>query len=80
PRHLVERPKMGFEIPLEAWLRGPLRPWAEALLAPARLRREGYLHPEIIARRWQEHLSGRRDWRFFLWSVLSFQQWLESRD
>jgi asparagine synthase (glutamine-hydrolysing) len=78
PRPLIERPKMGFEVPIGDWLRGPLRPWAEALLEPARLRREGYLRAEVVGRRWREHLGRRRDWRFFLWSVLSFQQWREN--
>jgi asparagine synthase (glutamine-hydrolysing) len=77
PRRLIERPKAGFEIPLGSWLRGPLRGWSEALLAPERLRDEGFFRAEIVERRWREHLSGVRDWRFFLWSVLMFQLWRE---
>jgi asparagine synthase (glutamine-hydrolysing) len=77
PRHLIERPKMGFGVPLESWLRGPLRDWAQALLEPRRLRQEGYLAADIISQRWQEHLSGRRAWHYYLWDVLMFQLWLE---
>ena len=77
PRNFIERPKMGFSIPLHDWLRGPLRPWAEALLNEARLRKEGYFHPEPIRQKWAEHLSGQRNWAPQLWSVLMFQAWLE---
>ena len=76
PRDLVERPKMGFAVPLGAWLRGPLRDWAEALLDERRLKAEGYLHPGPIRQRWHEHLGGRRNRADELWSVLMFQAWL----
>lgn len=78
PRHLIDRPKMGFAIPLGDWLRGPLRPWAEDLLAEDRLRREGFLRSEPIRRKWEEHLSGRFDWQYLLWDVLVFQTWLDA--
>ena len=78
PRELSERPKMGFGVPIDVWLRGPLRDWAEALLDPTRLRKEGYLRPARIRQRWQQHLSGRHDWQYQLWSVLMFQAWLEA--
>jgi asparagine synthase (glutamine-hydrolysing) len=77
PEALFERPKQGFGVPLGSWLRGPLRPWAQALLEPARLAREGYLDRAAIGRKWSEHLSGRHDWGFPLWNVLMFQAWLE---
>jgi asparagine synthase (glutamine-hydrolysing) len=79
PQRLVERPKMGFGVPIAEWLRGPLREWADNLLRPARLRAEGYLRPEPIAKCWQEHLQGKRDWAYYLWDVLMFQAWLEAR-
>jgi asparagine synthase (glutamine-hydrolysing) len=77
PRKLVERPKWGFAPPLAAWLRGPLRPWAEELLNEKRLRSQGILDPAPIRARWREHLAGRRDWNCSLWGVLMFQAWLE---
>jgi asparagine synthase (glutamine-hydrolysing) len=77
PKELIERPKAGFAIPVGQWLRGPLRNWAQALIDPARLQREGYLYPEPIQKVWREHLSGRRDHTPKLWAVLMFQAWLE---
>lgn len=76
PRPLIERPKMGFGIPLDQWLRGPLREWAGDLLAEDRLRREGYLRPEAITRTWQAHLRVEGSFGYRLWSVLMFQAWL----
>jgi asparagine synthase (glutamine-hydrolysing) len=77
PRTLIERPKMGFGVPIDSWLRGPLREWAEALLEPQRLRREGFFDPAPIRARWDEHLTGRRNWQHPLWCILMFQSWLE---
>ncbi|MCF8175746.1 MAG: asparagine synthase C-terminal domain-containing protein, partial [Burkholderiaceae bacterium] len=77
PRELIERPKQGFGIPLDAWLRGPLRDWAETLLDEQRLCDEGFLRPEPIREKWREHLSGRRNWQHWLWNVLMFQAWRE---
>ena len=78
PDELVDRPKAGFGIPVGNWLRGPLRPWAEALLDPARIRSEGYLDPETVARLWAAHLAGRPDGRYEVWSILMFQAWLDA--
>jgi asparagine synthase (glutamine-hydrolysing) len=79
PRNLIERPKMGFAIPLNAWLRGPLREWAEALLAEERLRREGYFDPLPIRAAWRQQLHGGASFGSKLWSVLMFQAWLEQQ-
>jgi asparagine synthase (glutamine-hydrolysing) len=77
PERLLDRPKMGFGIPLDHWLRHELRDWAQALLEPSRLRSEGYFKPEPIQRKWQEHLSGKHNWSYQLWDVLMFQAWLQ---
>jgi len=77
PKELIERPKMGFSVPIGDWLRGPLREWAEELLDEARLRREGYFRPDPIRKMWAEHLSKKRNWMANLWSILMFQSWLE---
>lgn len=78
PKALIERPKMGFGIPLGKWIRGPLRDWVEALLDERRLREEGYFRPEPIRRMWQAHLKGSMDEQYRLWGVLMFQSWLEA--
>lgn len=77
PKQLIERPKQGFGIPLDSWLRGSLRDWAEALLDESRLRSEGYLDAQRVRLGWAEHLSGRRNWQHWLWNVLMFQAWQE---
>ncbi len=78
PKELIERPKMGFGVPIGAWLRGPLRNWAENLLDENRLYKEGFFNPKPIRQKWLQHLSGKRNWHYDLWNILMFQSWLEN--
>ena len=77
PQALIERPKMGFGIPLHDWLRGSLRSWAEALLDENLLKQQGYFHSAPIRKMWEDHLSGKYNYQHQLWNILMFQAWLE---
>tara|TARA_Y100000590_G_scaffold461493_1_gene623197 strand:- start:9695 stop:11650 length:1956 start_codon:yes stop_codon:yes gene_type:complete len=79
PLELIERPKMGFGIPLNSWLRGPLKDWGETLLDETRLSNEGYFNPKLIRKKWDENLSGKQNWPNHIWNILIFQQWLENQ-
>jgi asparagine synthase (glutamine-hydrolysing) len=75
PSHLFARPKAGFSVPIGAWLKGPLRPWADDLLSRDRLDPEGFFSGAMIQKRWQDHLAGKRDAAHSLWPILMFQSW-----
>jgi len=79
PKTDFNRPKQGFAVPIEDWLRGPLVDWAESLLDKTKLEQSGYLNADIILRKWNEHKIGKRNWQTELWDVLMFQSWLESQ-
>jgi len=76
PDHLIDRPKVGFGIPIDEWLRGPLRPWADDLLDPAVIAGQGYLDPGLVAGYWRSHCDRTDDFTYQLWAILMFQAWL----
>ncbi len=78
PDTLTDRPKMGFGVPVDHWLRGPLRDWAENLLSEAALTRDGLFNCEVIRTRWAAHLEGRENWQYSLWTIITMQAWLEN--
>ena len=77
PKELIERPKMGFGVPISEWLRGPLKNWAENLISEEKIKKDNLLNYDIIKKKWDEHQSGRRNWQYHLWDVLMFQSWYE---
>jgi len=77
PPKLFERPKMGFGVPLSDWMRGPLSSWIEDLINPASVKKYGILDSEMVWKIWQDHRSGRQDWGYWLWDLVSLQAWLE---
>ncbi len=80
PHELVERPKMGFGVPIGEWLRGGMREWAEELLDPVRLKQDGVLNPALVISKWVEHKDERRNWEYELWNVLMFQAWHQHKN
>jgi asparagine synthase (glutamine-hydrolysing) len=78
PSELINRPKMGFGVPIDIWLRGPLKEWGSELLDYTRIKNEGYFNPEIVTNKWNEHQSGKRNWQHQIWSLLMFQSWLDN--
>ena len=80
PANIYSRPKSGFSVPISDWLRGPLKEWADNLINPERIMKEGYFDSQILDKRWKEHLSGNKNWSSFIWSVLMFQVWLENNE
>lgn len=77
PPQLIERPKMGFGVPIDYWLRGPLREWAETMLDEQRIRSEGFFNPVPIRHIWTEHIEKKANWQYLIWDILMFQAWLD---
>lgn len=77
PREMIERPKMGFGVPMADWLRGPLKEWAGDLLSTDRLSEQGLLDPQVVQQTWQEHITGKRNWQAKLWNILMLQAWID---
>ena len=77
PKALFDRPKQGFGIPHGDWIKGPLKDWAASLLDESRLRSEGFFNADMVTQKWQEHISGQKNWDYALWGLLMFQAWNE---
>tara|TARA_A100001388_G_C28597560_1_gene416535 strand:- start:18 stop:746 length:729 start_codon:yes stop_codon:yes gene_type:complete len=77
PTHLFQRPKSGFSVPIGEWLKGPLKEWAEELIDSNRLKNEAFFNHDAVHKKWQEHLTGKKDWSNLIWSILIFQIWLK---
>ena len=78
PQNLVDRPKQGFGMPVNDWLRGPLREWTEDLISTKNLPSDGLLNGDLVRKIWSEHLSGSRNWEYKIWPVVMWQQWHKS--
>lgn len=76
PQGIIDRPKMGFGVPVEQWMRNELREWCEDLLSPETIRRQGFVDADMVGRMWREYLDGETNWNYYLWDVLMFQAWL----
>jgi asparagine synthase (glutamine-hydrolysing) len=77
PQSLIDRPKMGFGVPIDHWLRGPLKDWAENLLSPETFARHNLLRYAPVQQKWKEHLSGKANWQYLLWDVLMLHAWAD---
>jgi len=78
PQTMIDRPKMGFAVPLGTWLRGPLKDWASDLMTSDLLKKQGWLDEALVTQKWEEHQKGIRNWENQLWGVLMFQSWLHA--
>jgi asparagine synthase (glutamine-hydrolysing) len=79
PDSIVDRPKMGFGVPVREWLAGPLREWSRDILTPARLRRDGFFRPEAVGRLWERQQAGESRREDVLWSLVMFHAWLDEQ-
>ena len=77
PRELIDRPKMGFSVPISSWLRGPLKKYANEKINDAINSKEKYFDSQKVLKKWNEHLSGKKNWHYFIWNIIVFQSWLE---
>jgi asparagine synthase (glutamine-hydrolysing) len=78
PKDVFDRPKQGFALPIESWLKGPLEDWVENLLDPRKMSEDGYFDSDVVYQKWREHRAGKHNWQTELWDVLMFQAWLDN--